>query len=196
MSGAPDGVNINVDNTPGKIGGAPTETGTFRVTVTARSACGCTGTGSFTITVSCPTINVGGLSNVTATKGQALSTLTATATGGTAPYTFTTADAPAGVNINVDDTPGKIGGTPSETGEFTVTVTARSAGGCEGTGRFTITVNAPPLTISCPPNQTATTCVAITAVSPTAAGGCAPYTYSMIRTRRQGSASTSTTRKR
>ena len=183
MSGAPAGVGIKtvtVDGRKvGRISGKPSETGTFRVTVTARNGCGSTGTRQFTITVSCPSINVGGLSNVTATKGQAMSTLTATATGGTAPYTFTMADAPGGVNINVDNTPGKIGGAPTETGTFRVTVTARSACGCEGTGTFKITVNAPTLTISCPPNQTATTCVAITAVSPTAEGGCEPYTYAM-----------------
>ena len=74
MSGAPAGVGIKTvtDNGKkvGRITGTPEVTGTFRVTVTARNGCGSTGTRQFTITVSCPTINVGGLSNVSATKGQ------------------------------------------------------------------------------------------------------------------------------
>ena len=176
ISGEPSGVTIN--SSTGVISGKPAETGEFDVTVTATSACGCEGTREFTITVSCPTITVGGLSDVTVTVGKIMPMQTATASKGKPPHTFSLTGAPAGVNINVDDTPGKIGGTPTETGEFDVTVTATDSIECAGEKSFTIHVTKP-LEIHPIDDVDALVDVAISPITATASGGVPSYTFSM-----------------
>ena len=180
MTGAPAGVSINVDDTPGRIGGTPTKTGTFNARVTVTDEEETTASCTFRIKVSCPTLTVGGLSNVTVTEGQAMSTLTATASGGTPPYGFTMANAPAGVNINVDDTPGKIGGTPTEMGTFNVTVTVTSGCGCMGTGKFKIVVKPPcdPVAIETISDVRVTVGDSVN-LTATVNQGCPPVTLSM-----------------
>ena len=67
-----------------------------------------------------------------------------TATGGTAPYTYFTATAPPGLTL--DSQSGVLSGTPTRSGNFTMTVLATDSKGIEGIDQAPLTVNpAPPV---------------------------------------------------
>lgn len=82
-----------------------------------------------------------------------------TASGGSAPYDFTaTGSLPAGVTFGAD---GKLAGTPTAPGSFSITATATDANGCTGTAALTLVVN--------PASSTTTTTPATTTPTPTTA---------------------------
>ena len=164
----------------GAIGGTATgDPGEYDVTVEATDDCGCTGTRKFKITVECPTIKVGGLSDVTVTKGGDIPAPlpTASVTGGQPPHTYTISGAPGTVGINA--TTGVISGNVGNTvREFDVTVTATDACGCTGEGSLTINVTEP-LVIGPIADVDALVDLAISPITPTASGGRPPYTFTM-----------------
>ena len=130
----------------GAIGGTATgDPGEYDVTVEATDDCGCKGTKTFKITVSCPTITVGGVRDVTVTKGSEIPSMTATASGGQTPYTFRRKSGPSWVTVSSS---GAIGGTATgDLNEYDVTVEATDDSGCKGTKTFTITVSCPTITV-------------------------------------------------
>ncbi len=140
IMGGPAGVSIG--DSSGVISGKPTQTGDFTVTVTATPMDGQAGTGSFDLEVICPGISVGGLpsSTVKATLDQDIDAIQATASGGQSPYEFEKKNGPSWVTVTSS---GRITGTPTETGEFTVEVEAKDDCDCKGTGSFTIKVCEP-----------------------------------------------------
>ncbi len=89
----------------------------------------CTGGGTSAVTVGNP-------GNQSSVVGTAVS-LQLAATGGTAPYTWTATGLPTGLAIT---SAGKISGTTSAAGSFTVAVTAKDAAGKTGTASFSWTV--------------------------------------------------------
>ncbi|UKJ09251.1 putative Ig domain-containing protein [Solitalea lacus] len=175
----PDGLTLSSNGT---LSGTPTAGGTFTFTVKATDAS--TGTGApysgsktYTLTISAgPTITITPTSLTVATVASAYSK-SITASGGTSPYTYsvTTGALPAGLSLSSS---GTLSGTPTAGGTFNFTVKATDAGSFTGTTAYTLTVNAPTITIT-PTSLTAGMVGSVYNQSITVSGGTAPYTYSI-----------------
>jgi hypothetical protein len=73
-----------------------------------------------------------------------------------------------------------ISGTPTQTGSFTVTITATDALGCLGSRIYSVLVNCPAITILPATLPNASVGAPYAPVNLTATGGTAPYTFSVI----------------
>jgi hypothetical protein len=133
-AGLPAGLSL--DSTTGFISGTLTSTGTFFITLRASNAGGIGAAVTLTLTVSnrIPTVTGGSAS---ATQGQTFGYQIHAANS---PTFFSATGLPNGVYCN--STSGFIFGTPSESGTFTVTLSARNSAGT-GTATLTLTVAAP-----------------------------------------------------
>ncbi len=130
-TGLPGGLSIN---DAGVISGQPTQSGAFTVAVTVTDPevysqapgdrfanvfwASSTTSKTFTLTVASP-VSVTTTSLPPGTGGQSY-TAPLAASGGTAPYTFTATGLPAGLAVSG----ASITGTPTQTGNFTVSITA------------------------------------------------------------------------
>lgn len=147
--GLPTGLTLSAD---GVLSGTPTSGGSFSFTILATDSNtpGLTSTGDYTLAVSAAAITVTPASLPGGTRGAAYSQ-TLSATGGTAPYTYsvTSGDLPAGLSLTAE---GVLRGTPTGTGTFNFTVTARdsSTGGGPYTGvqAYSVSISAAALTIT------------------------------------------------
>ncbi|WP_428851997.1 putative Ig domain-containing protein [Imbroritus primus] len=174
-------------STGGVLSGTPTAGGTFNFTVTALdSSTGSgpyTGSRAYTLTVNAPSIFISpaSLSLPNGTAGTAYSQ-TFIAGGGTSGYTYTVDSGalPAGLSLS---TGGVLSGTPTASGSFSFTVKARDSstgtGPYEGTRTYSLNVSSATLSLS--PASGALSAAVGTAFSQsfTAAGGIAPYSYSI-----------------
>lgn len=131
----------------GALTGTPTTAGSFTFTVRATDAAACFGSRIYTIVINaagCPTITVAPTTIPAATAGVPYGPVNITASGGVAPYTFSvTAGAlPPGLTLSPA---GVISGTPTQSGSFTVTITATdsSVPACRGSRIYTALVNCP-----------------------------------------------------
>ena len=102
---------------------------------------------------------------------------TIAATGGASPYSYAATGAlPAGISLNPGT--GTLGGTPSAAGKFSFTLMATDANSFIGSQAYTLTVNAPTISLSPVTLPTATWGAAYnTPLS--AGGGASPYTYAV-----------------
>jgi hypothetical protein len=171
----PNGLSLNANT--GVLSGTPLTTGTFNFTITATGFGTCTGNRPYTLTIDCPAITV---SPATLPPAQvsAFYTQTLTAPGSVGALTWSsTGTLPPGLSLN--STTGVLSGTPTQTGSFNFTVTARDANLCTGATAYTVvvqpcvplTVNPPTLppgALNFPYNQTLT-----------AAGGAGSYSFSL-----------------
>ncbi len=176
----PNGMTFNAAS--GTISGSPIQTGAFPVTITATDT-GATGagapftiSGSYTLNVTAPTIVVtpGTLPN--ASSGTAYSARLA-ASGAVAPYSFslTGGALPAGLTLSAE---GDLAGTPTASGTFALTVTARDANGQASPTNLTLVVDVPVLAIR-PETLPAASQGLAYSQRLSATGGVAPYRYAV-----------------
>ena len=175
-SGAlPAGLTFNTST--GVLSGTPTQAGTFPITVTATDASGCIGTAPYTLTIVCNSITVTnpvvntGIVNVPFSQ-------TFTQAGGLGPTTFSTASAlPAGLTLSSS---GVLSGTPTQTGSFTIVVTASDAhcSGSNTSSPYHLTIACQLVTVTNPVVNTGTVNVAFSQTF-TAGNAIAPVTFTL-----------------
>ncbi|HMV85793.1 MAG TPA: putative Ig domain-containing protein, partial [Blastocatellia bacterium] len=173
----PNGVTLS---TTGIASGTPTAGGQFNFTVSATDANGCTGAKQYalTINVACPTININPLLLPNGQVGVAYNQ-TLTAGGGAAPYNYSISSGvlPNGLTLSAA---GVLSGTPTESGQFNVTLTVTDANGCTAQRTNSITITACP-TINVGPTPPSPAFVGVPYQHTfNATGGTAPYTYSLV----------------
>jgi hypothetical protein len=134
----------------GVLSGTPTQTGSFPITVKATDSNGCNGTGAtYTLIIACQTITVTNPAVNSGVAGTAFSQ-SFTQSGGIGVTTFSLASGtlPAGLTLAAN---GTLSGTPTQTGSFTITVTATDSNGCTGTGaNYTLTIACQTITVNNP----------------------------------------------
>jgi len=132
----PDGITLSA---VGSLSGTPTKAGQFTVTISAKDATGVTGSQEIVLSISAPDIVVSVPSLPDGKVNAAYSAVQLAASGGTAPYGFTVSAGklPQGVELATD---GTLSGTPTEAGDFAVTIAATDRFGFTGTVGLSITI--------------------------------------------------------
>ncbi len=168
----PPGLTLNTST--GAITGTPTTAGTYNFTAQVVDSKGNTASASCSIVVSslalgCPT----GTAQVGVAYSSAL-----VASGGVAPYTFSIAIGALPPGLSLNSSTGAITGTPTTAGTYNFTAQVVDSKGNTVTSNCSIVVSSPALSLSCP-TGTAQMGVGYSSVL-SAAGGVAPYTFSII----------------
>nr|WP_249153943.1 IPT/TIG domain-containing protein [Janthinobacterium lividum] len=166
----------------GVLSGTPTAAGSFALSVKVTDTRQFTATKNYTLAVASATLALtpATLSNPTA---EAAYSATLSATGGTAPYTFSVSSGtlPAGLSLN--GATGVLSGTTNVAGSFpfSIKVTDSSTGvgaPFSASNSYTLAVAAPVLTLT-PASLAAIRAGDAYSQTFTAAGGIAPYAYSV-----------------
>lgn len=159
----------------GTISGRPTTTGTYSFTVTVTDSRGLMDSKRFTLTVLPPALSITTTSPLpSGSVGQPYS-VTFAVSGGTAPLTWSATGLPPGLQFS---SAGALTGTPTATGSYTLSVTVTDAARESASGRFTLTITAPPLAITATEPLPRGRVGEAYFVSLAAAGGVPPYTWS------------------
>jgi large repetitive protein len=171
---------LSLSNT-GDLTGVPTTAGSFTFTVRATDANQCFGSRIYTIVINapgCPTITVNPETIPAATAGTPYGPVSIIASGGQEPYTYavTAGALPPGLTLSID---GEISGTPTQSGSFTVTITATDDNGCQGSRIYAVVVNCPVITIA-PATLPGASLGLFYNQTITASGGTAPYTFALV----------------
>ncbi len=174
--------NLSFDRTTHILSGTLTgDVETVTLTYTVTDSNGATAEDTFTVTVNAA-LTLNAPSDQTYTMGTRITTLTLpVAAGGTGALSYTlTGDLPAGLSFDADTR--MLSGTPKTEGTTTLTYRVTDTNGASAEVTFTVTVNAG-LTLNAPSDQTYTLNTAIADLTlPVAAGGTAPYTYTLTGT--------------
>ena len=132
----PTGLSVNTST--GVISGTPTTPSTTTIVLYASNEVG-TGIQTLTLTVKPRIPVITSAATATAAVGQ---TFTYNIIASNVPTSYGAANLPTGLSVNTST--GVISGTPTTLGTYTITVSARNAGG-EGNQTLTLTVTSPPL---------------------------------------------------
>ena len=180
LTGAlPNGLSWNPASAT--LSGTPTQPGSFPVSITMTDSSTGSGpfskTNNYTVTVAAPTIVLAPATLPPGGVGTAYAPTQLTASGGIAPYTYSiiSGGLPAGLSLSSS---GTLSGTPTAAGSFNITARAIDADGSSGQQSYTLTIAAPSVTLNPTTLPVATAEVAYSQ-SISAAGGTAPYTYSI-----------------
>ncbi|MFN0110617.1 MAG: putative Ig domain-containing protein [Blastocatellia bacterium] len=126
------------------LSGTPTQTGSFPITVTATDSNGCTGNRNYTLVINCQSLTVNPTTISSGTAGMVYSQAF-TQTGGIGTITFSLTGAlPTGLSLSGST----LSGTPTQVGNFPITVTATDSNGCAGSRNYTLTINCPIITVN------------------------------------------------
>ena len=134
----------------GTLSGPATQTGTFPITVKATDVNGCTGTGSvYPLVVSCGTVTVTNPATTTGTANAAFSqTFTQSGGVGAVAFTLSSGTLPTGLTLAAN---GTLSGTPTQKGNFPITVKATDVNTCNGTGTtYTLVISCQVITVTKP----------------------------------------------
>ena len=177
-SGLSSGLSFDAVNA--KVIGTPTTSAVLSVTVTATDSTGCQGSVLVPLTIGCPGMSVAPGSLPFAYVGAVYSQATAfSATGGSGTYNFTASGVPAGMTFDAVNK--KLTGTPTTAGLFSVTVTATDATYTSCSASVTLSFRVCPIITISPATLPAGTVGSAYAQGTafSAAGGTAPYTFSV-----------------
>ena len=192
----PAGIVLDQENA--LITGTPTATGESDITVTVQDAVGGEASTTFNLSVSAaPTVmSIASIANVIATQNVAIAPIRVKASGGSGSYTYwigsnrpsasdplPPSNPPTGSGLSIDPSSGRITGTPTASGDFTITVAVREGAGSrylptQVSRSFTMRVRSR-VTVSAISNITVTQNTAITPIQVSASGGQTSYSYSL-----------------
>ncbi|WP_221937628.1 putative Ig domain-containing protein [Janthinobacterium sp. KBS0711] len=175
----PAGLTLNAST--GVVSGTTNVAGSFPVSIQVKDSSTGAGapfsaTNSYTLSVAAPAIAVTPATLPVPKVATAYSQQLA-ASGGVAPYAYTVSSGslPAGLTLSGS---GLLSGTPTAGGSFTLTVQAADAHQFTGTQSYTLVVSSANISLTPATLPNATAEAAYTATL-TAAGGTAPYTFSI-----------------
>ena len=199
LSDAPKGISIS---DRGIITGTPGVSGTFTVEVTVKDIVTVrdtlhgqgeqlapdpiivypsqkiSATSNFTMRVVEP-LTVADIDDITVEQNTSIDPIQVSASGGWPSYTYAIESGAEGdADLSIDSS-GEITGTPTETGDFTLTVKVSDAKDNTASTSFTISVSPPPLTLASIADITATQNEEITPIQVSASGGRGNYSYSI-----------------
>ncbi len=169
-TGLPPGISVNGDQLKGK----PTAAGNYTPLVKVTDKNNLSDSQSFSVTI----VGALAITNPALPSGVvgASYSATLTATGGTPPYTFNVTGLPPGVTFNAQT--GALSGTPTAAGSFSVKVTVTDSASRSANATFPVqVVTGLAITTASLPSGAIGTAYSATL---TAAGGTAPYTWSVI----------------
>lgn len=111
--------------------------------------------------------------------GQPYAKTTFTASGGSAPYHFAVTNGTLPTGLTLDAATSALGGTPTQAGSFTVTVTATDANQLTGNRQYTFTIGVPTITLTPSELPAGVQGSAYPSQTLGATGGTAPYTFAV-----------------
>ncbi len=150
--------------------------GNHTIMIRATDNCGATTDASFTLNVTCPTITVGPATIPNGTVGLPYLATSFSATGGNGSVSYSLSGTlPNGMSL----VNGQLADTPTQSGSYSITITATDAYGCSVSKGYTFTISCPTLIISPSSLPIAQISTAYPAQTITASGGNAPYTINL-----------------
>jgi hypothetical protein len=171
---------LALDPNTGVVSGTPTATGSFSFPVQVTDASRSSATGTVTLTINPAPLTITTVSPIfNATAGVAYAQ-TFRAAGGTPPYAWSIASGGTG-DLTLDAATGTLQGTPQTTGTLSFTVQVTDASRQSSTQSYSLTVNAPALSLTL---GAALPNAAVGAgysqrIQATATGGTPPYTWAI-----------------
>lgn len=164
-TGTPAGITMS---SGGLLSGTPTVDGPFTIAVSLTDAAGGTAQQSYNIVIAPAPLVITTVSLPSGVAGTPY-TATLTATGGDSPYTFAVQGLPAGVTASAA---GALSGTPTASGNFSVTVTVTDSKKATATKPYNLTVTPASISITTAslPNGTVQAAYSVTMAASGGAG--------------------------